>query len=708
MRGEAFGNPSGVPSNVQGLLRLTGGLVCCLLGTMAMAADWVPTLGSENDLQLTQTDQGYQLQTTGQDPFLVGDWQQPPDPQETILECEYFCPDGVDHVMIYWGKPFTATKKASLPPMPIAETWRSYRVDLRQYLSRPAERLAEGLRIDLGNDAGIRLQLRNVRLRRPNAAEATAWQRREQQKREQRERAAKIDRLTKRQTPEGHAVDRIEVGPRRVVIAGKLPSEQVPSSTGSQATAQRWRLVEFPPHVAIDQQPLESEVELPADGGRFTVTVPRMLDHRDRLFSAWQLRRERRSSARKYPTSIAVADGVQAPTDRLRPRSQKGLGGFDPRAPLAELDALGIDAITINLVLPSFLSSRPVAGEEPLAVPGEPVFFQPAGFARYDRLMAAAAERDIVVSAIVLIPRVERPGAASPLQHPEADGGVYTMPDLTTARGAAIYGQVLKRIARRYHGGPGSAGRISNWIAHNEVDFHSVWTNMGPHPAPIVMETYYRSMRMIAAAARTANPHARVFASLTHHWATPRQPDPTRLVSRDLLRCLQALSRQEGDFPWGVAYHPYPESLFAEVAWRDKRVEDGFDSPLVTMQNLEVLPHFLRQPDMRDATGSPRPILLSEQGFHSASDAPEDQAKQAGSLAWAMRRLREIPEVESFHYHRWADHPREGGLKLGLRTLPEPDHPWGREKRAWEVYRAIGTPREGEVCRDLPRPPDGS
>lgn len=122
------------------------------------------------------------------------------------------------------------------------------------------------------------------------------------------------------------------------------------------------------------------------------------------------------------------------------------------------------------------------------------------------------------------------------------------------------------------------------------------------------------------------------------------------------------------------------------------------------MKNFDVLVRFLKQTSMLDSQGGIRPILLSEQGTHSASYSDEDQAWQAGSLWWMMQQVRKYPQIESFHYHRWIDHPSEGGLLLGLRTLPTADHPHGQRKRAWYVYQAIGTDREQEVTEGLPRP----
>ena len=107
---------------------------------------------------------------------------------------------------------------------------------------------------------------------------------------------------------------------------------------------------------------------------------------------------------------------------------------------------------------------------------------------------------------------------------------------------------------------------------------------------------------------------------------------------------------------------------------------------------------------MRNTEGQMRPVLLSEQGFHTPTYEQGDQDRQAGSLLYAMKRVRSFSWVESFHYHRWIDHPDEGGLMLGLRTLPTGTTPHGQRKRSWHVYQAIGTPAEFKATLGLPQP----
>ena len=57
-------------------------------------------------------------------------------------------------------------------------------------------------------------------------------------------------------------------------------------------------------------------------------------------------------------------------------------------------------------------------------------------------------------------------------------------------------------------------------------------------------------------------------------------------------------------------------------------------------------------------------------------------------------KIRPLPTIEAFHNHRWIDAKDEGGLLLGLRTVPDAAAPFGERKSAWSVYQALDTPGE--------------
>jgi hypothetical protein len=128
------------------------------------------------------------------------------------------------------------------------------------------------------------------------------------------------------------------------------------------------------------------------------------------------------------------------------------------------------------------------------------------------------------------------------------------MPNLTTPEGVHAYRAALAFLAKRYAGGP--HGRITHWILHNEVDQAFAWSNMGEQPMDIVMDHYVRSMRLAYLSARQFNPSAKVFISLTHHWTAPEGKSLQHCRPKEMLDRLADYSRLEGDFEWGVAYHP--------------------------------------------------------------------------------------------------------------------------------------------------------
>ena len=84
---------------------------------------------------------------------------------------------------------------------------------------------------------------------------------------------------------------------------------------------------------------------------------------------------------------------------------------------------------------------------------------------------------------------------------------------------------------------------------------------------------------------RLFDPHARVFVSLTHHWTRQSSGVGTYVV-RDMIDLFADMARVEGDFEWGIAYHPYPQDLRNPDTWKDADVSDDFDTPYITPKNL--------------------------------------------------------------------------------------------------------------------------
>ncbi|NNJ24689.1 DUF5722 domain-containing protein [Alienimonas chondri] len=664
---------------------------------------------SAHDADVAAVEGGVRIATTGNDPyvFLAPFAPDFAGPEATRLTFEYRAPAGVNDLRIYYGSPITADKSFSAGRLEPSQVWRTFTVDLVTASGGGWTLAANQLRLDFGDQAGVQIGLRGIRLRPANEAERRASAAQAEAKAAKLRDEAAIRALL--EDPPPAAPPRVSVGADSIEVAGR---------TDRPAT-----LLELRPWIrstrAVSGDGVRVVAELPA--GPFDLQLPRVEAGTDRVTSRWALAESAPDgdgwtlqSAARHPESIPA----RHPLERLTPRSIKGLGGLTERGPRSDWEDLGLHNGTINVPLNLFLRTEPGPGRTPFEHDGRTWYVVDQALHRYDEVIEAVTDRGIVLSAILLIPYTQTEFGRL-LAHPEAGGaGIYAMPNLDTPEGVVAYGAAVALLSERYSrpvdGSQGAFhGRISNWILHNEIDRGVQWTNMGAQPPLRYLETYYRAMRLVHALARRNDPHARTFISLTHYWDEPADPTWRTYAPRRLLEDLAALSRQEGDFEWGVAYHPYPQSLLRPTPWSDPLPTEAEDTPMITTRNLGVLERFLHREDLLfrppgasasgESEGRVRGVLLSEQGFHTpeTTDPAERETHertQAAAFLYTWDRLRELTVVEAFHNHRWIDHPNEGPLRLGLRRLPTTAEPHGPKKLAWEVYRDLGTPAEANWC----------
>jgi hypothetical protein len=488
-------------------------------------------------------------------------------------------------------------------------------------------------------------------------------------------------------------VTRVVVEEMSVRIEGTLVAEARPSF-----------LAELPiPVDAFDVTEFPFVAPIAATGDRFEMTVDRYrvagADQQDRLLSRWAIVRKA-GNGFELQSHARWPDAVQSKwsTPQVKPRSKKGLGGFHSGRLDSDLDDLGIAAVTVNVNLNGIFRCAPGEGRTAFEYGGRTWYADDRAVSRLDTTMEAAARREIVVSAIVLISPVARSPDkewAKLVCHPDADpSGTYVMPNVGSADGVRAYAAALDFLARRYGGPRGQAkhGRIHHWIMHNEVDAGWVWTNAGIKTAPRYMDLYQKSMRMAHLIARQYDPHAKAFISLTHHWA--RTTERHSYPSRDLLELLLDFSKAEGDFDWAIAHHPYPQDLFNPRVWENDQATGSFDTPKITFKNIEVLDAWVNRPRAMFLGKHRRTIHLSEQGLNSRDYSAKSSREQAAGMAYAWNKVKGLDSIEAFQYHNWIDNRGEGGLRIGLRRFADDeDDPLGK-KPIWDVYRALGTADE--------------
>ncbi len=589
--------------------------------------------------------------------------------KHTVVAFEYFSPSGVESISVRYRQPDGSMTLGGSASLPLAETWQPFAIDFSKGEPAPPKGdAAMRFHFAINYNPKASFRIRKFEVRAPTSAEIAA--------------AADRDALTARREADANVylgylradhpnvITGVSIGAETIVVRGRATVAGL--------------LREVPPHVASHGK---SEVAAPAgvDPGDFEISLPRFDGEgkRDRALSRWRLEEESGGilSHARWPDRVEA--GIAADLPRLSASHQKGLGGVPAIANGGhEIFDLGIGHATVNFIVSSLIAATPRPGFESFMFEGREWFFN-AGYLRQTvTTVQHLCERDIIVSCILLVGNE----AGHPMTHPEAERrGIYSMPNLARMEGAAHYLAALHLLGERF---TRPASRVSNWIIHNEIDQAGVWTTMGDQPLARYLETYMRSARLVHHTMRLRDPHARVFVSLTHHWSQRSAGAGTYRV-RDLVDLFAGMSRAEGDFEWGIAYHPYPRDLRNPDTWNDTEVTADFDTPYITPKNLEVLPAYLAQNHFLFQGKKPRTILFSEQGFNTPTLSEEDQRRQVAGLIYTFRKLKTLSTVEAYHLHRYQDMPdREGGLRLGIID----EH--GGRKLGWGAYAAIGTEDE--------------
>jgi len=645
-----------------------------------------------NDLKVSSSEGVYDIITTGKDPYI---FSKPIlykiDPENGQLAFEYFCPTGVDFIEVYFysGKEVKASKMVR--DIGSTEGWVEFKLEVSQELENWGKE-GDVLRLDFGAAPDLKLQVRNIKFRQLTSREKEIIVQKEQKKKE--EKILENNLIKYLNTEFDSAITNVLVKDEEIVISFKKSEDK------------EIYLAEIPIYENITElesfqflEPLKDKT------GNSQISVDRKIERNgfieDRVLSKWALA-SKNSGTYSWISQARYADSIvpKYTYSFVKPSTKKGLGGYSAgrEAPSSDLEDLGITSATVNIWINGIFRSEASAENMPFEYSGKTYYVNKKEVERYDETFLSTAEKDIEVSAILLVAKAS--GSTDKeigriLQHPDTDpAGIYAMPNVTTQEGVQYYAAILDFLAQRYSRPDKKYGRIHHWIIHNEVDAGWVWTNAGDKESLVFMDLYHKSMRMSYNIARKYNPNSKVFISLTHYWNWTSNPN--FYLSRELLEQLLTYSKMEGDFEWAIAQHPYPEDLREPKTWLDEKVSFDFDTKLITFKNTEVLNAWVKQPDVL-YKGKKRTVYLSENGTNSPTYSERDLKEQAAGMAYALKKIKYLDGIDGFQYHNWQDNRKEGGLRIGLRRFPDAEEEPGGKKPVWYVYEAFGTPEEDQV-----------
>jgi hypothetical protein len=675
-------------------LNLAGGMLSLFIALWSLmfasvSAGEIPLLADPSkthDLSIKWENGTLDILTQGTDPYFCTTKLEPSHLSEdnSVLAFEYFCPDGLAYLRVYYGHPFTAAQSVTSPRLSKAEAWQPFSVDLKTLSEGRWKPALNQFRLKMGGTAGVQIQIRNLRLRVPSAEDLAYKADYEIARGKKSVLSENMRRYYETRFPA--KVTAVSATKDLLNVDGCLPP-----GSGSDCY-----ITEVFPSETPWENP-QCETLFPINGANFHLSIPRYAESRDRLFSRFCVVRLNAQKRPELLSHAACVSDVSALGNSefpvVRARTKKGMGGVLACAISNELGEMGVEHVTVNIPLQSFIRLQKSENTFEFPFEGHIYHISKGGISGVDRNVRAFSNQGMAVSAIILVPFGKEEEGNRIWNHPEAcPPGIYAMPNLTTEEGARAYRAALSFLAKRYSSAEN--GVIHQWILHNEVDYGWIWTNMGEQPMNLYMDHYMRSMRTAYLAARQVNPFAKVFISLTHNWTTPEGSIGKNYVTREMLDVLESASRIEGDFEWGIAYHPYPQSLFHPAAWNDSKAIFSFDTPLITPKNIEVLDAYLHQPRFLYQGKTLRSVMLSEQGFHTKDYSEGEERLQAAAFVYTWHKIRPLETILCFQNHRWIDAAAEGGLKVGVRTLPENGKPFGDKKLSWSVYQALDTPEE--------------
>lgn len=397
---------------------------------------------------------------------------------------------------------------------------------------------------------------------------------------------------------------------------------------------------------------------------------------------------------------------------------------------------LGVNHAAINCTISEFVyENKPsVSGAIEFTSNGKTYYFRKDRVEAFDAQLKELSDNGMEVTVILIIPGGTRAASASSMIHPKAEtsenitaqqNATVLAPNLTNERGMLYWEAACEFLAERYTT-DGNYGFLSNIVVGNEVDMGGVWNNMGPNDIGDYVDQYVRTLRATYTAFKKYNANTNVLMSLTHAWNSygaelPAQYENKIYKGKDIFDKVLETARAEGDFGWGVAYHPYPSDLRDPRFWADEYADlcaSDFDTQQITYKNIDVLCRYLDLSANR-YNGEVRPLYLTEQGLNSYSEADKSlfpseygaytaekgQKLQAFAYAYSYYLIAAQPTIQGYILHRHVDAVNElvPTLSLGLWTCRQDSVQSDplEKKVIYDVFKYIDTEKSLEYTEPL-------
>lgn len=353
---------------------------------------------------------------------------------------------------------------------------------------------------------------------------------------------------------------------------------------------------------------------------------------------------------------------------------------------IGELSDLNVSYCAYNIPLSHILTT---SGGISYTYGGVTYHFKTSEIETYDYLFKRLNSMGIDVAAIVL--NDASTSAYPDITHPDARGSStapYRMFNGETDSGVKACAAIGSFLANRYSGS--GHGNVSMWIIANEVNARKEYNYMPYVDVNTYTVAFTRAFRVFYNAIKSQNSAAKVYFSIDQRW-TLNSEKTGDYDAKDFLDILASSINDYGNIDWGLAAHPYSYPNGNTAFWKSsKYTTHSVDTPVISMDNLEVLTDYMQREEMLGTDGKVRSIILSEIGYSSTSG----ETLQAAAFAYAYTIMEKNGYIDALMFSRQTDASDEIsalGLALGLQTTG------GQHKYIYNVFKYIDTDKRNDV-----------
>ena len=372
----------------------------------------------------------------------------------------------------------------------------------------------------------------------------------------------------------------------------------------------------------------------------------------------------------------------------MNPRSKKGILVDYSRVFTGQLQDLGVNQIALNIPIASILgpSTNALFPSIHYTYNGKNYTFNGKVLAGFDSTVSELTKQGISTTAILLN---SYSNAYIDLIHPDArKQGVcpYYMFNGSTEEGVELLAAVGSFLADRYS--TEKHGKISNWVIANEINARKEWNYLNYTDVNTYSKEYAKGFRVLYNAIKSMAGDARVYISLDQTWNRKLSNSPD-YDGKDVLDAFNDYITECGNIDWSIAYHPYNIPLTSTKTWASsKYVNHTTNTPMISMQNIEVLVNYLNQESLLGTDNQCRSIMITELGYTSSAG----EQNQAAAIAYAYYKVDYYKDIDGLLLNRQTDDATEiaQGLATGITTAG------GGHKYSYNVFKYMDTDKREE------------